>query len=196
MPTITECCNLVGDLDLGISECIISISNSCSPEIVMCGTEPMLGANVGTISITGYAILQIHKGCPGKASISIPWVRKYDCVNDKVYFIAGAEGQSTLMGDVEGLVTIKNELGSNCISFNASSSSGPTTIYSKEMQYNGYGLTYTGNPISFLTTDGGVTTSIFSKLLGVPIAYLQSFNVTFDPGNIPTANYSFVYQVL
>jgi hypothetical protein len=191
-----ECCNLVGDLNLGLSECIISISNSCSPEIITGCTEPKIGPNTGTVSITGYATLQVHTGCPGRASVSLPWIRKYDCETDKIYFIGAGEGQSILSGDTEELVSIKNSLGSDCVFFNASSSSGPATIYSKETQYNGYGMVYTGKPIAFSTTGNGVTTSIFSGLLDVSIAYMQSFSVTFDPGNLPTASYSFVYQVV
>ena len=81
---MAECCQLVGDLQLGINGCIISINTSCSTEgIIACGDEtPLPGPTTGTINITAYATDQPWIGCPARAGVSIPYLRKYDCKND------------------------------------------------------------------------------------------------------------------
>jgi hypothetical protein len=146
------------------------------------------------VSITGYASNEIHIGCPGRAGVNLPWVRKYDCENDEMYFISQGEGQSFIVGDTDGLVSLKNSLDITCTAFSASSSSGPAAMYMEESQINGYGLIYRGGPFDFETDDDGV---IFTNLgnLGIPKLYLQSFNVNFNPGEVPTATYSFVHHI-
>lgn len=189
-----DCCRLVGNLNICIPGCIISINTSCSTEVTIpCGEEnPLEGATIQTVSLSGYASDQMHKGCPGKAGVTIPWIRRYDCENDIVHFIVSGEGQSFLAGDVQGLVSIKNSFGEKCTSWSASSSSGPASIYMLTPQENGYGLTYNGDPISFDTAGDGTIVSLCGEIDGD--FYLQSFNLEVQPGQLPVANYTMVRQ--
>jgi len=188
-----ECCKLVGNLKLGIDGCIISISTSCSTEsTVACGDEhPLPGPTIGSLNITGYADTQIWVGCPCKAGLNLPYVRKYDCVNDVVYFIPNGQGQSFISGE-NAAVSVKYPL-SSCTSINASSTSGPTTIYMETTQINGYGLSYTGGPISIETTTE-MSPVEFPGIVEQDL-YLQNFSFDAQPGQLPTVSYSFVYSM-
>lgn len=190
-----ECCNLVGDLRLGISSgCIISVNTNCSTEISnACGeTDPQEGPTTQTVSISGYAIDEIYRGCPGRAGVSIPWLRKYDCDDDIVYFISSGEGQAYTTEDAEFLAQVKYEVGPRCESWSASSSSGPSSIYMSTTQINGYGLIYNGNPFSFDTAQNINTYDLGDLGSGF---YIQSFSLELQPGQIPIANYSFVRSI-
>lgn len=190
------CCNLVGNLQLGLSECIISVSTNCTTEYVLaCAeVEPLPGPTIGTINISGFASRDVHIGCPGKASVSIPFIRKYDCVLDELHFIWNGKGQSSISGDIQGLASLDVSLGDGgCPSYSASSSSGPATIYMVNEQTNGYGMSFTGTPISF-TTDPLGTVADLGELSGGLPCFLQSFNLDCQPGQIPVASYSFVYS--
>jgi hypothetical protein len=187
-----ECCNLVGDLELGISSgCIISVNTSCSTEITnACGeTDPQEGPTTQTVSISGYAETTIYKGCPARAGVSIPWIRKYDCDEDIVYLISSGEGQSYATRDAEYLARVKYPVGPECESWSANSSSGPSSIYMVTTQINGYGLVYSGGPFEFDTAQNIDTYDL--GLLGNSF-YIQSFSLEMQPGQLPIANYSFV----
>jgi hypothetical protein len=189
----SSCCKLVGDLNLGIDGCIISINTNCATESsVACGdTQPQEGPSTGTLSITGYAMTQLWIGCPSKAGVNIPYIRKYDCVEDVVYFIPNGQGQSFTSGDAGSVASVKYAL-STCNALSASSSSGPATIYMETEQINGYGLSYTGGPISIDTTPA-MEPIVIPGFGGSTGVYLQSFNFEAQPGALPTASYSFVY---
>ena len=75
---------------------------------------------------------------------------------------------------------------------NASSTSGPATIYMQTSQTEGYGLKWTGGLLTFNTE----TTLIFSNFgVGSGDLYLQNFSAEFNPGEIPTASYSFMFFI-
>jgi hypothetical protein len=189
---MSDCCKLAGNFPI-TDRCIISISMSSSTDVSTVCDEPIIGPTTGTVSVTAYATNNIHVGCPGKASVSIPWIRKYDCDDNKVHFIFAGEGRSFIAGDVNGLASLKRELRSYK-TVNASSSSGPSSIYMEDIQTDGQGLSYNGAPYSFTTSENGVE---FGRIISVgpPIWYLQSFNLTCNPGQLPTAAYSFVFQM-
>lgn len=192
---MVDCCNLVGNLSIGGEECYISVNTSCSTEITnVCGDDaPVCGPTTQTITLAGYASANIHKGCPGRAGVSIPWIRKYDCTDDIVYFLFAGKGLSYVAGDVEGLATITTAVtcAPTSISFSASSSSGPTSIYMDTSQQNGYGLTYIGDPISFVTSEKSTTKDLdIGSINGT--FYLQSFGLDMQPGQLPVANYTFI----
>jgi hypothetical protein len=191
-----ECCQLVGDLDLGIEGCIISINTSCNTEWSMaCGdTQPLEGPSTGTVNITAYADTQLWIGCPSKAGVSIPFVRKYDCEEDITYFIFNGQGQSYYTGEADQYVRLIHELGYTCEAISASSASGPTSIYTRSRQVNGYGMEYTGQPIPFITSAEG-TAIVLGGILGDTTYYLQSFSLDLNPGQFPTASYSFVHAI-
>lgn len=189
-----DCCNLVGNYPNAPSG-VFSINVNSKTEVSKAGSELIIGPTVGTVSMSGYAKNLIHRGCAGRASISIPWVRKYDCDNDELHFIFAGAGQSSVAGDIGGLASIQNSAGITYKVVSANSSSGPTTLYSKEEQEDGYGLSYNGGPMAFTTDDSGGAE--FGNFLGVgsgPL-YLQSFNLTTTPGQLPVANYSFIFKV-
>lgn len=187
------CCQLVGDLNLGLSGgCLISVNTNCSTEgIIACGDDqPLQGPTTGTVSITAYANNSIWIGCPAKAGLSVPYVRKYDCDLDIVYFISSGQGQSFTSGDTQGLATVKFVL-DTCVSMSASSASGPTSTYMEVEQTNGYGLSYNGGPISIDTTPTMEPSSLGGAFPSE--LYLQSFSFDAQPGQIPTVTYSYVH---
>jgi hypothetical protein len=195
-----DCCRLVGDLVLNIDGCIISINSSTRPEIIKeCGTDILVGPTMGTISITGYAVTPtendsgLHTGCAGKAGVTIPWVRRYDCDLNTVYFISAGQGASYVSGPVETLATLNNTTGRKYPTINASAGSGPATVYMLSEQEDGYGLNYTGGPIDFNTTESLQFANFVEE--GGPILYLQNFSLEMTPGEIPVASYSFTFAV-
>lgn len=184
------CCQLVGNLQLGIDGCIISVSTSSSSEVAaVCGDEPLEGPVTHSVSITGYASNELWRGCPGKAGVNISYIRKYDCVNNVLYFIFAGQGQSFVSGNVGGLASLYKSF-SSVSSFSANSSSGPASIYMEIEQTNGYGLRYSGGPISFSTSELGSPIDLGSALGGEH--YLQSFNFDAQSGQLPIASYTFV----
>jgi len=191
----SSCCKLVGDLNLGINGCVISINTNCSTEsTVACGTDqPQEGPSTGSLNITAFAMDQLWVGCPSKAGVSIPWMRKYDCVDDILYFIPQGQGQSFVSGDAGRVASVNFSL-STCTALSASSTSGPAAIYMEDTQENGYGLSYTGGPIS-ISTNSEMTPIEIPGFGGTSGLYLQNFNFDAQPGSLPTASYSFIYQL-
>jgi hypothetical protein len=191
---MADCCKLAGNVSIGGSGCYISVNTSCSTEITnVCGDDtPLCGPTTQSVTLAGYASDTVHVGCPGRAGVSIPWIRKYDCVNNKIYFLFGGKGQSYVAGDVNGLASISYTVNApSSDSFSASSSSGPTSVYMETLQENGYGLNYTGGPISFTTSKEGTTINLsIGNISG--LFYLQSFGLDMQPGQLPVANYTFV----
>ena len=195
-----NCCKLVGNLTIaGIAGCITSVNVSSRSEILReCGGEILIGPTTGTVSITGYAVEStqndsgVHTGCPGRAGVSIPWVRRYDCDNDVLYLIPGGKGSSFIAGDVEDTASLVVGTGRSFPSISASSTSGPASIYMETSQEEGYGLDYRGGPIAFNTGDELI---IDNFGVGEGPLYLQNFSVEFNPGEIPTATYSFLFVI-
>lgn len=188
-----SCCQLVGDLQLGGAGCIISINTNCSTEgIVACGDDqPLEGPTTGTVNITAYANNSPWTGCPAKAGLTVPYIRKYDCDQDILYFIPSGEGQSFTSGNTQGFASV-NYILSSCVSLQASSTNGPTAVYMETAQTNGYGLIYNGGPISIRTQSrmGPINLGI----RGVPDeVYLQSFSFDGQPGQLPTVSYSYTH---
>jgi hypothetical protein len=152
------------------------------------------GPTVGTVSITGYAQENIYRGCPGRAGASFNWIRKYECDDGtgKVHFLFAGQGQSYIFGEVGSLASLVELSRYNVVS--ASSSSGPSSLYTDTEQSDGYDFIYNGDPISFSTGDDPITISIGSIAGGADL-YLQSFSLECNPGTLPTASYSFVFSV-
>jgi len=193
MPPI-GCCQLVGSFPISTDKCFISISISSSTESSLIENEELIiGPTIGTVSITGYAQDNRYYGCPSRVSVQVPWIRKWDCDNNVVYFIPSGEGRSSMFGDgASDFGSLHRTIGSYRI-VNASASSGPASIYTDAYQTDGYGLTYNKGPISFSTSPNGVTWDGEGLDLGVGIMYLQNFSLELNPGEIPVASYSFVF---
>lgn len=186
------CCDLVGNLQIGLPGCIISISTSCSVETgASCGGNIVDGPVIQSVNISGYATNCMWNNCPGKAGVNIPYIRKYDCENDILYIILAGEGQAFVAGDTGGLATLNNSF-SSTKSMSASASSGPTSIYMSTTQNNGWGLSYGGNPISFTTSPD---TPILVGIGSLGEHYLQSFSFDAQPGQVPIASYNFIKAI-
>ena len=190
------CCQLVGDLELNLPGCVTSVSVSSSTEIIDVCSPPRLGPTIGNISINGYASNIVYVGCPSQAGVSINWVRRYDCVNDILYLIHSGEGLSFTSGPLTDIhyVSINGSLGRTYPILNANSGSGPTGIYMKTDRTDGYGLTYSGDILTFNTSSpSGLVKSNFG--VGEGDMYLQSFNLDAQPGQYPTVSYSFLFTI-
>ena len=113
----SSCCKLVGNFydetafDFGqFSGCFISVNNNINTEYNDYSCNDMLGGySVGSLNLAGYAGKEVYIGCPGSASVQILWLRKYDCENDKLYFIYAGEGRSSVSGDAEKYVSLNKE---------------------------------------------------------------------------------------
>lgn len=191
---MTDCCLLVGNFPIG-KEGIINVSISSKTESQKVDGELIVGPTVGSVSLTGYATNRIHRGCAGRAGVSINWMRRYDCDKDEVHFIFAGEGASFIYGDINGLANIHNYVDRSYNNISADAGGGPTGVYTIQTQEDGYGLSFNGDPYSFSTkSEGGAE---FSDFLGIGCGslYLQSFNLTTNPGSVPTASYSFVFTI-
>jgi hypothetical protein len=191
---MADCCQLVGNLEItGISACLTSVSYSSSTEVNRVGSCIIKGPTIGNVSIAGPAADSIYTGCPVKAGVQIPWIRKYDCDNNKMVFILAGEGRAFISGEDEpSQVRLLEEVHSYPV-MSADSSSGPASIYTDTIQRDGYGLEFSGTPIAFTTNESGVIHPNIG--IGTGDMYLQNFNVTYNPGSIPMANYSFVFFI-
>ncbi len=194
---MVDCCYLTSNFyisdDLG---CIISVSVSTSTETSKIGDCVIVGPTIGTVALSGYASDTYHVGCPGRASVQLSWIRKYDCDNDVVYFIFSGEGKSQIAGDVGGLATFNpNTKVATNISISASSTAGPS-LYTHMEQEEGYGLKYSGNPIVFNTAVESDLNFDANKIgAPYPDCHLQNFSLECTPGQIPVASYSYVFSV-
>jgi hypothetical protein len=151
-----------------------------------------VSVNISALHTYAGGTFEIWQDCPTKAGVSIPYITKYDCENDKVYFIFSGQGQSFGVGSYSSLVTLKNALATTCTALSASSSSGPSALYMMDTQTNGYGMKYEGGPITFDTTADGTEISLGGIFQNITM-YLQSFSVDAQPGQYPMVSYTLVY---
>lgn len=185
---MSTCCQLVGDLHLGRG-CLLSISTSGGAEASRpCGPQSSVyfsGASK-TTSITAYASMSVHRGCPGRAGVTLMWIKKYDCIGDKIHYIFSGEGESFVSGEANAVASV-NFVGAESSAISASAGSGPLSIYMNTSQTVGFGLRYSGGPFSFNT--GSVKNMID---FGFGSGYLQSFSYECQSGQVPIASYTFV----
>ena len=191
------CCQLVGNLQLsGFNGCVTSINVSANTEINTQCAEPKTGPTIGNVSLGGYASTDVYVGCPSQAGVSINWIRKYDCVNDIIYFIHSGQGSSFISGPLTGIgyISMNKSTGRTYPVINANSSSGPTSLYLETNREDGYGMAYNGNILSFNTSsESSLVMSNFG--VGSGDMYLQNFSLSASPGNYPTVSYSFLFTI-
>jgi len=196
-----DCCCLAGDFNVNLDGCLISLSTSSKTQFSqLCSDNTaIIGPVIGTLSITAYADNVIYKGCPAGAGVSMPWLVKYDCDNDRLYYLFGGEGSSYTTGDIS--TAYKHvTAAARYKSISASAGSGPATPCTVACREEGYGLTYNGGPISFSTSSSqelSFSSNYIISDLGAEdsVMYLQSFSVEYTPGSIPVASYSFLFRV-
>ncbi len=201
---MVSCCNLVGNFDVDSSLGIISVTSQGSTPVSLISaggsSAVTVAPSTGTVSITAYAGERYY-GCPGRAGVTIPWVVKSDCGENRYLF--GGAGKSYISGGSDDYVSfpvidgISNPVASyNVIS--ASASSGPGALYENSVQQDGYGLVYTGAPFSEIDTSD--EEQCFVNLTSYGIGEygdckLQNLNIQFVPGQVPVVNMSFIYTV-
>ena len=187
---MSSTCKIVGNLNLSsIGFCITSISVSSNTEISKIGDEIIQGPTIGTLNLGGYAKLKMYGGVGGSANTSINYIQKYDCDNDIMYLLFAGGGESSVSGDVDGMATILHAINVSHKNMDASTVNGPTEVYFENTTNIGYGLRYSGGPLSFSTES---PVSISSGDWGT--AYLQSFSLNCTPGTLPTCDYSFIFS--
>lgn len=207
----TDCCILASQFDniSGIGGCLISANMSAKVEIIKtCGSGPfadvVFGPTVGSLSLTTYTYdTSIHEDCQGRAGVSIPWAKHYGCgiggnpTHRGVFYIKTGSGSAFVAGNVGSDARLVRSTNRYYPQISISSQGGPTSIGTVIEQTDGAGLIYTGGPINF---DSSVDDMIFNFTVHydhglINEFYLQSFNLEKNPGEIPTANYSFMFYI-
>jgi hypothetical protein len=200
---MVNCCNLVGSFDIR-AEGIISVSSKGNTpvQLITDGVSSVLtvAPSTGTVSISAYANDRVHAGCVGKAGVTVNWLTRTDC-NNNIYLFGGA-GKSYIQGDTSGLVFFPSINGiSNPVNnyeiIDASSSSGPAAMYTKDFQKDGYGLIYVGKPWLINTTkESNCKINLSHYGIGdYGECMLQSMNLTFTPNQIPIVSLDFIYSI-
>jgi hypothetical protein len=199
-----ECCNLVGNFPIGLNG-IISISAKGNTNVQLIEANGATAVTVepseGTVAISAYAMFECHTGCPGRASVTIPWIKRSDCSEYKYLF--GGYGKSTISGDVAGLAEFPDipEVNNPLVEYThieASATSGPAAQYTYDTQLDGYGLIYYGLPWTVnTTTEEGCKVNLTSYDIGdYGVCYLQSLSLTCTPGQFPVVNMDYVYSMV
>lgn len=197
----TDCCKVVGNFPTTL-EGIISISSrgKTDVQLIQAGGSAVsiIKPSTGTVSISAYASYEVYTGCPGRASVSVNWIRKSDC--DNLYFLYAGAGASSISGNISSFVIFPNIDGvSNPLSelkvVNASASSGPGSLYEDYSQQDGYGLIYTGYPWNLDTSDESTATVDLSDFGDYGDCLLQSLNLQCTPGQLPIVNMDFIYNI-
>ena len=188
-----RCCHLVGNYPT-LLDGIISINTRTNVEMSRLAECTIVGPATGSVSVTAYAVGEVHSGCAVSANVSIPWIRKYDCDYDISYFIFSGAGQASVSGDLSdigGLIKL-NHIVCSTPSVSVSASSGPMSLYQKTEQHHGSGLLYSGHPWGFNTE---VENTLDMSFDDFPSMFLQSFSLQCTPGQVPTASFEFVYSI-
>lgn len=186
-------CNLAGNIIVP-EGCFISINTNCNIESsasqsICTATSTDSGPVIETVTVTGYATTIIHKGEAGRAGYSSQLTRKYDCSTDSIQFLCKGEGTSYIVGDVEGLAVITGSSVSTT-GFSCSAASGPASICLYSSQDTGFGMSYSGLPISFSSSSDACTKINLSIGSFSGTFYLQSFSLDMPSGQVPIASYT------
>jgi hypothetical protein len=187
----------VGLLSTGGYSGIISasINGSTTVEVAEDGLV-LLGPTINTLSISAYPFSSggdwfLGASCPSSAQVQIPWVQKYDCYNDIVYFIPKTGAKASITGNSLNGVDLACDPNVVTASFEASATNGPTTVYITNDRRDGFNLRYTGSPIPVESASSlpyNITLGTHSYT-----CYLQSFNISVAPPQPATCSYSFVF---
>lgn len=173
--------------------CFISANNTINTELenYFC-TTPLGGATIGTLNLSAYQTIAEISKVQQRASVTVPWLRKYDCENDKVHFIYVGEGRSS-NANALGVTLNKKVPEVTTQLLSASSQSGPATLYTKIKQEEGFGMAYTKGPINFDTSQES-SCKVANMGYGTGSYYLQTFYLEAAIGATPIVTYTFVYQ--
>lgn len=194
-------CNIAALLDINYTGIIsANIGGSTTVELSESGLV-LLGATINTLSISAYAFsagsdMYLGAACPLQAQASIPWVQKYDCMNDTVHFIPKTGSKASISGgsssgSIPGVVYLSCDPNISTEQFSASAQSGPATPYISNDRHDGYGLIFNGRPIAI----NSGSSQPYNIVLGGSTyrCYLQSFSLNINPPSPSIVNYSFVF---
>lgn len=194
-------CDIVGNFPYLKGLGIVSASLRTNREVVVNSDGLALyGPSFGDLSITAYGDYEDTTllTCPAKAGASYSWDRRYECDTSShiiVYFIPHGRIRSYKEGEVNHLISLKPI--SSHLSFSASASSGPTTVFLKQDHVDAYDFAYAGDPISLVPDDAynAKTVSFLDPLLPAGShLYIQSFSWDYTPPQIPMLSYSFLFS--
>ncbi len=190
-------CSIAGLLNISYSGIIsASINGGTTIEVSESGLV-LLGSTINTLSITAYPFVPggdyfLGVTCPSSVQAQIQWIQKYDCFNNKVYFIPKTGGKASITGGPINGVRLECDPGIITKAFDANASSGPATPVIEAQRRDGYNLIYTGRPIS-ISSGSPQPYSISLGFAGNITAYLQSFSLSIVPPNPASVSYSFVF---
>lgn len=192
-------CNIVGLLSINYPGVYsASVNGSTTIEIAEDSGLVLIGQTVNNLSIGAYAFAPggdryLGVGCPASAQATIPWVTKYDCYNNRTYFIPRSGAKASVVNGPINNVQLQCSPGIFDTEFNADASSGPATPYISSSREDGYNLIYTGGPIPVQTGVPQMYT-ISLGFLGTVEAFLQSFSLSVSPPDVAKVQYSFVFN--
>lgn len=175
-----------------------SINGSTTVEIADDGLV-LLGATVSNLNISAYAFLPgsdpfLGATCNAQAQAQIPWITKEDC-DGNTFFIPRSGGKASITPDAglnSSIIELECSPGIISQDIQADASGGPSSRVVVTNREDGFGLKYTGNPISINSARpmGYVINLGFANSI---TAYLQSFSLTVSPPDVARVQYSFVF---
>jgi len=183
---------------------IISINIRISTDINVVDGVVLTGATTGDLSISAYAPLGTGEDldCPGKASVSYNWERRLVCEDPGIivaHFIPRAGTKAYEEGETSSQIRMTRYAPTTNIVLNASASSGPTAPIIYMRHYDGYDFYFDGSPIKINPSAGTnyMTLTVFEGIIeGIPSElYLQNFTWQYEPPNVPTVSYSFMFSI-
>lgn len=190
-------CNIVGLLSINYTGIIsASINGGTNIEISEDGLV-LLGTTINNLSLSAYPFSPggdwfLGATCPASAQASINWIQKFDCYNNRIYFIPKSGGKSSITGGPITGVSLECDPGIVSSAFDANASSGPTSPYITSYRRDGFNLCYTGTPIP-INSGSPQPYNIELGPAGMLVCYLQSFSLTVTPPQPAVVNYSFVF---
>lgn len=198
---MAECfCNIAAEFTSLAGYGIISANLRTNTNVIVTeGGLILFGPAFGDLSITAYAPLGSQTlVCPGKAGVSFSWDQRYECDeyrSIKVYFIPRGGEKAFTEGDVTSEISMLPIV--EYPTFNASAASGPTTPFLQYEHVDGYQFRYNGAPIDIQLEDSKRPMEIgFLNPILPPGSnlYLTNFNWDYNPPNVPTVSYSFLFS--
>ena len=195
-------CNIAALLSINYTGIVsASINGGTTVELAETGLV-LLGATINNLSLSAYAYTpgqdrSLGVTCPMQAQASIPWVQKYDCMNNTVHFIPKAGAKASISGGsasggISGILYLDCDPNITTPQFSASAQSGPVSPYITSDRRDGFNLVYTGRPIA--VQSGSPRPYTINLGPGNTVqGYLQSFSLNINPPQPAMVNYSFVF---